>query len=52
MERMLASERTRERLKVLMNGERESADGRLELVRLAARPIIEEALTPSKPRPS
>lgn len=44
MERILASERTRERLKVLMNGERESADGRSELVRLAARLIIEEAL--------
>ena len=44
MERILASERTRERLKVLMNGERESTDGRSELVRLAARLIIEEAL--------
>jgi putative transposase len=44
MERILASERTRERLKALMNGEHESADGRSELVRLAARLIIEEAL--------
>ena len=44
MERIPASERTRERLKALMNGESESADGRSELVRLAARLIIEEAL--------
>jgi putative transposase len=44
MERILASERTRERLKALMNGEHESADGRSELVRLAARLIIAEAL--------
>jgi hypothetical protein len=44
MERILASERTRERLKALMNGEFESADGRSELMRLTARLIIEEAL--------
>jgi transposase-like protein len=44
MERIPASERTRERLKALMNGEIEAADGRSELVRLAARLIIEEAL--------
>jgi len=44
MERIPGSERTRERLKALMNGESESADGRSELVRLAARLIIEEAL--------
>ena len=44
MERIPASERTRERLKALMNGESEAADGRSELVRLAARLIIEEAL--------
>jgi len=44
MERIPASERTRERLKALMDGEGEAADGRSELVRLAARLIIEEAL--------
>jgi transposase-like protein len=44
MERIPASERTRERLKALMNGESEAVDGRSELVRLAARLIIEEAL--------
>lgn len=44
MERIPASERTRERVKALMNGESEAADGRSELVRLAARLIIEEAL--------
>ncbi len=44
MERIPASELTRERLKALMNGESELADGRSELVRLAARLIIEEAL--------
>ncbi len=44
MERIPASERTRERLKALMSGESESAGGRSELVRLAARLIIEEAL--------
>lgn len=44
MERIPASDRTRERLRALMNGESEAADGRSELVRLAARLIIEEAL--------
>jgi hypothetical protein len=44
MERIPASERTRENLKALMTGRSEIADGRSELVRLAARLIIEEAL--------
>jgi transposase-like protein len=44
MERIPASERTRERLKALMNGVGEVSDGRSELVRLAVRLIIEEAL--------
>jgi putative transposase len=44
MERIPASERTRERLKALMDGAGEVSDGRSELVRLAARLIIEEAL--------
>jgi transposase-like protein len=44
MERIPASERTRENLKALMRGRSEIADGRSELVRLAARLIIEEAL--------
>jgi putative transposase len=44
MERIPASERTRENLKALMRGGSEIADGRSELVRLAARLIIEEAL--------
>ena len=44
MERIPASERTRERLKALMGGEGESVDGGSALVRLAARLIIEEAL--------
>ena len=44
MERIPASERTRENLKALMRGHSEIADGRSELVRLAARLIIEEAL--------
>ena len=44
MERIPASERTREKLKALMGGRSEAADGRSELVRLAARLIIEEAL--------
>jgi len=44
MERIPASERTRERLKALMEGRAEAADERSELVRLAARLIIEEAL--------
>ena len=44
MGRIPASERTRENLKALMTGRSEIADGRSELVRLAARLIIEEAL--------
>jgi putative transposase len=44
MERIPASERTRENLKALMTGRSEIADGHSELVRLAARLIIEEAL--------
>jgi transposase-like protein len=44
MERIPASERTRENLKALMRERSEIADGRSELVRLAARLIIEEAL--------
>ena len=44
MERILASEWTREQLRALMDGRHEVKDGRSELVRLAARLIIEEAL--------
>ena len=44
MERIPASERTREKLRALMEGRSEVEDGRSELVRLAARLIIEEAL--------
>ena len=44
MERIPASERTREKLKALMGGRSEAADSRSELVRLAARLMIEEAL--------
>jgi len=44
MERIPASERTRERLKALMDGTGESSGGSSDLVRLAARLIIEEAL--------
>jgi putative transposase len=44
MARIPASDRTREKLKALMEGRSEVADGRSELVRLAARLIIEEAL--------
>jgi putative transposase len=44
MERIPATERTRDKLKALMEGRSEIADGRSELVRLAARLIIEEAL--------
>jgi hypothetical protein len=40
MDRIPASERTREKLKALMEGRSEVADGRSELVRLAARLII------------
>ena len=44
MEKIPASERTREKLKALMGGRSEVEDGRSELVRLAARLIIEGAL--------
>jgi transposase-like protein len=44
MDRIPASERTRERLKALMEGRSETQDEISELVRLAARLIIEEAL--------
>ena len=44
MERIPGSERTREKLRALMAGRSEVEDERSELVRLAARPIIEEAL--------
>lgn len=44
MERIPASERTRERLKSLMEGKAEGLESNSDLVRLAARLIIEEAL--------
>jgi hypothetical protein len=44
MDRIPASERTRERLKALMSGHGEESDLRSDLVRLAARRIIEEGL--------
>ncbi len=44
MERIPGSERTREKLRALMDGRNEVEDERSELVRLAARLIIEEAL--------
>ena len=44
MERLSAPERTREELRGLMNGELGTAAGRGELVRLALRLIVEEAL--------
>jgi transposase-like protein len=44
MERIPASERTREKLQALMEGRSAAEDGRSQLVRLAARLIIEEAL--------
>jgi transposase-like protein len=44
MDRIPASERTRDKLKALMEGRSEVESGRSELVRLAARLIIEEAL--------
>ena len=44
MQRIPATERTREKLRELMDGRSAVADGRSELVRLAARLIIEEAL--------
>jgi transposase-like protein len=42
--RIAASEATRERLQAVMDGKLDTADGRSELLRLAARLIIEEAL--------
>ena len=44
MERLSAPERTREALRALMNGELGTAAGRGDLVRLALRLIVEEAL--------
>jgi putative transposase len=44
MERIPACERTRERLKALIEGKSEEGDLRSALVRLAARLIIEEGL--------
>ena len=44
MGRIPASERTRERLKALMDGQSEEGDLRSALVRLAARLILEEGL--------
>ena len=44
MERIPASERTREQLNALMEGKAEAAESNSDLVRLAARLIIEEAL--------
>ena len=44
MERLSAPERTREELRALMNGDLGTAAGRGDLVRLALRLIIEEAL--------
>jgi len=44
MDRIPASERTREKLRALIEGRSAVEDGRSELVRLAARLIIEEAL--------
>jgi putative transposase len=42
--RIAASEATRERLQAVMDGKLDTADGRGELLRLAARLIVEEAL--------
>jgi len=44
MDRIQASERTRERLKALMEGRSETGGSSSDLVRLAARLIVEEAL--------
>ena len=44
MERIQASERTRERLKAFMDGKSETSGTSSDLVRLAARLIVEEAL--------
>ena len=50
MERLSAPERTREELRALMNGELGTAAGRGDLVRLALRLIVEEALEGEPPR--
>ena len=44
MARLSAPERTREELRALMNGDLGTAEGRSDLVRLALRLIVEEAL--------
>src|ERR1700751_6218282 len=44
MQRVSAPERTREELRALMNGDLGTAEGRRDLVRLALRLIVEEAL--------
>ena len=44
MQRLSAAERTREELRALMNGELGTASGRSDLVRLALRLIVAEAL--------
>jgi hypothetical protein len=44
MDRIPASERTRDKLKAVMEGRSEVENGRSELLRLSARLIIEEAL--------
>jgi len=44
MQRLSAPERTREELRALMNGDLGTAEGRSDLVRLALRLIVEEAL--------
>jgi hypothetical protein len=44
MQRILASQQTRERLKTLMGGASGSGRGSVKLVRLAARLVIEDAL--------
>src|SRR5437763_16969945 len=44
MDRIPASERTRERLKALMSGHGEESDLRSDLVRIAARLVIEEGV--------
>ena len=44
MERLSAPERTREEFRALMNGELGTVAGRSDLVRLALRLIVEEAL--------
>ena len=44
MPRLSAPERTRGELRALMNGDLETADGLSDLVRLALRLIVEEAL--------